>query len=108
MNQRELKPGLDQRSGMILKPGAYTTVEANVDNTFTDGAQIKAFAPVKIRVVVQKSDGHWQTEHLTVGRAATQATPPRAKFALADKNSVFVSVTRESGDGTEPVVIAVY
>jgi hypothetical protein len=108
MKQRQLNPGMDGRSGLIIADKAHTTVEAFFDNSYTDGGQVKAFEPVKIRVTVEKSAGGWQTEHLTVGRGAKDSKQPRSKFALADKNSVAVSVTRESGDGTEPIVIAVY
>lgn len=108
MKQRELKPGLSEQTGLIIADRAHTTFEAFTDNTYTDGSQIKPFAPVKIRVAVEKSDGHWQTEDLTVGRGPKDTKQPRNKFALADKNSVAISVTRESGDGTEPIVIAVY
>lgn len=108
MKQRQLNPGMDGRSGLIIADKAHTTFEAFFDNSYTDGGQVKASDPVKIRITVEKSTGGWQTEHLTVGRGAKDTKQPRAKFALADKNSVAVSVTRESGDGTEPIVIAVY
>ena len=110
MAQRDLLPGLTQRSGLILIPktGGYTVVEANVDNTLDDGAQVKPFAPVTLRVAVQKSGGTWQTADLVVGRGPKDTKQPRPQIKLTDKNSVFVSVTRVTGDGTEPITITAY
>lgn len=110
MAQRDLRDGLDKRSSLILTPksGGYTTFEAFADNTLDDGAQVKPFAPVQIRVAVCKSTGRWQTQVLTVGRGPKDTEQPRARITLEDKGSVAVSVTRVTGDGTEPITITAY
>ena len=110
MAQRDLRPGLDQRSGLILTPksGGYTMFEANVDNSLDDGAQVKPFAPVTLRVAIQKSGGTWQTADLVVGRGPKDTKQTRPQIKITDKNSVFVSVTRVTGDGTEPITITAY
>lgn len=111
MAQRDVRDGLGQRSGLILTPksGGYTYFEAFADNTLDDGKQVKPFAPVTIRVAIEKSDGHWQTvSNLVVGRGTKDTTQPRARIKLDDKNSVAVSVTRVTGDGTEPITITAY
>jgi hypothetical protein len=57
---------------------------------------------------VCKSSGRWQTKVLTVGRGPKDTEQPRARITLEDKNSVAVSVTRVTGDGTEPITITAY
>lgn len=111
MAQRDVRDGLGQRSSLILPPksGGYTYFEAFADNTLDDGKQVKPFAPVTLRVAVEKSDGHWQTvANMVVGRGPKDTVQPRARFKLDDKNSVAVSVTRVTGDGTEPITITAY
>ena len=107
MIERELKAGLDAKTEFLLPPGKVTTFVANADNTF-QSATVKATAPVKIRVAVRKSDGNWQSTTGTVGRAATDKSQPEFSFKFADAKSTFVSVTRVTGDGTEPVIVGAY
>lgn len=111
MAQRDLLPGLNQRSGLILIPksGGYTTFEAFVDNSFDDGKQVKPFAPVTLRVAIEKSNGYWQVdEKFVVGRGPKDTKQGRFTIPLDDKNSVAVSVTRVTGGGTEPITITAY
>ena len=109
MAQRDLKEGLDQRSGLILppKPGGYSYFEAFTDNTLNDDP-VKPFAPVELRVAILRSNMTWQRPaHFVVGEGPG-ARPARCRVKLDDPNSVAISVTRKSGDGTEPIVITAY
>lgn len=108
MIARDVLPGLGAKTQFPIEPGKFTTVVGFADNTYTDGKQVKATDPVKLRVVVLHESGAWQVERITVGRAAEKVAKV-ATFTISDPaHAVAVSVTRESGDGTEPVTIGAY
>lgn len=114
MAQRDLRDGMDKRSGLVLPPktsgGGYTYVEFFGDGSLDDGkGVVKAWAPVDLRVVIEKSDGSWQrVEPFTVGRAKTDTKQKRFRIPIEDKNSVAVSVTRLTGTGTEEITVCAY
>lgn len=110
MAQRDLRDGLNKRSGLILPPkdGGYTYVEFNGDNSLEED-QVKAFAPVTLRVAIQRSNNTWQrVEPFVVGRGSKDTSQGRYRIKIDDKNAVFVSVTRRSGVGDEEITVCAY
>jgi hypothetical protein len=94
---------------MPPKTGGYTYVEFYTDNSYTDGKNIKAFAPVSLRVVIRNSKGGWQhVEPFVVGRTASDTSQKQWRIKLDDKNSTYVTVTRLSGTGDEGLQVAAY
>jgi hypothetical protein len=108
MIARDVKPGMDAKTEFPLKPGAFTTVVAFTDNTYTN-TNVKATGPVKLRVRVLHTDGTWQAWEPTVGKAATDKTTTVETVKISDPaHAVAVTVTRMDGTGDEPLTIGAY
>lgn len=108
MIARDIKPGMDAKTEFPIKPGAFTTLVAGTDNSYDNGV-VKATKPVKLRVRILHTDGHWQPWEPVVGRAAADSVTKVQTVAIADPaHAVLVTVTRMDGDGTEPLTIGAY
>lgn len=108
MLARDLKTGLDQKTGFPFPAGKFSAISLFADNTYSGGA-VKATAPVKVRVVVHHTDGSWQITEASVGQAPTDKKPSVAVVHFDNPSaSDAVDITRESGDGTEPISFCVY
>jgi transposase len=107
MIARDVKTGLGEKSGFPFPAGKFSSLLFFADNTYTNGGEVKATAPVTVRYALLRTDGTWQVGTQVVGRAATAEAAVEPIAFKDPKNTVAVSVTRVDGDGTEPITFAV-
>lgn len=108
MIARDVLEGMDKKTQFPLAPGKFTTLVAGTDNSYKNTV-VKATGPVQLRVRVLHTDGTWQAWEPTIGRAASDKTTKVVTVPIADPaHAVLVTVTRVTGDGTEPLTIGAY